>query len=52
MTQVCTTTMFGNLMKIFLVYLQEAEKEPEIVRVFYQHRLLELVINFTKHLGP
>lgn len=52
LTQVCTTTMFGNLMKIFLVYLQEAEKEPEIVRVFYQQRLLELVINFTKHLGP
>jgi hypothetical protein len=24
--QVCLTTMFGNLMKIFLVYLQEAEK--------------------------
>ncbi len=44
--------MFGNLMKIFLVYLQEAEKEPEITRIIFTHKLLELVINFTKYLNP
>ena len=43
--------MFGNLKKIFLVYLQEAEREPEITRIIYNNKLLELVINFTKYLN-
>lgn len=43
--------MFGNLMKIFLVYLQEAEKEPEITRIIFTHKLLELVVGFTKYLN-
>lgn len=43
--------MFGNLMKIFLIYLQEAEKEPEITRIMYDNKLLELLINFTKFLN-
>lgn len=38
-------------MKIFLTYLQEAEKEPEITRIIYQNNLLELLINFTKFLN-
>jgi fused-like protein len=43
--------MFGNLMKIFLAYLQEAEKEPEILRVMHAQKLLELVVGFTRFLS-
>ena len=50
--QVCVTTMFGNLMKIFLVYLGEAEKEPAIVRIVHDAQLLPKVIAFTHHLRP
>lgn len=44
--------MFGNLMKIFLVYLGEAEKEPTIVRIVHDAQLLPKVIAFTHHLRP
>ena len=42
--------MFGNLMKIFLAYLQEAEREPAIIRIIHDSQLLKLVISFTHHL--
>jgi fused-like protein len=40
--------MFGNLMKIFLLYLQEAEKEVELIKAIYQSGLTELIIQFTR----
>ncbi len=38
-------------MNIFLLYLQNAEKEPEILKVIYQSELIRLVLEFVKHLS-
>lgn len=34
--QACLQILLGTLMNIFLLYLQHAEREPEILKVIYQ----------------
>lgn len=38
-------------MNLFLIYLQETEKETEILRAFYQNNLVGLVVEFCKYLN-
>lgn len=49
--EACLQILLGTLMNIFLMYLQNAEKEPEILKTIYQSELVRLVLEFVKHLN-
>ena len=38
-------------MNIFLLYFQETEKEPEIIKTIFQSNLIKEILHFFKHLG-